>query len=358
MFEMGPATPSHLDQMDQKLLPLDGKAWHLPDGGERVTVFVLDTGLRLTHFEFRESNGIQVSSRVSCGLDTTFDSEGLGRKCVDMDGHGTAVAALIGGRTLGVAKAVRIVSVKLIDVDGWIFPESAMDGLNYVLSQKRANPSTPMVVNLSWGFFDLFSWHGNKIIRKLVEANVTVVAAAGNEDQNACWHSPSQVDSAIAVGYSDPKDDTFSPDSNHGPCVDIIAPGVNLYSACSYKTHSGSSLAAPLVAGTAALYLQQHPTWTPAQVWAAMERDAVRDVIQNIRGAGTPNLLIQTGPITAAKEEKECPCIAEPISADTGNVAARGLWLQLWPLAVYTQWWTLYMRDVPPQPAERGNCQN
>jgi proprotein convertase subtilisin/kexin type 9 len=140
MSEMEPATPSHLDRMDQKLLPLDGKARYLPDGGEGVTVFVVDTGLLAAHFEFRKSNGIQDSTRVSCGLDTTFDAEGLGRNCVDVDGHGTTVAALIGGRTVGVAKAARIVSVKFSNN-----PQSAIEGLNYILSQKRANPSTPMV---------------------------------------------------------------------------------------------------------------------------------------------------------------------------------------------------------------------
>jgi subtilisin family serine protease len=145
-----------------------------------------------------------------------------------------------------------------------------------VIDQKINNPDTPMVINMSLGSRRLF--RRIQEIDDAVAAGIVVVTAAGNEARNSCRFLPAYVPSAIAVGAS-VWNDRVATFSNHGACVDIFAPGVNIKSAIAYGdeetgSFSGTSMAAPHVAGAAALYLHANPTWTPDQVWNAMRDDA------------------------------------------------------------------------------------
>lgn len=160
-----------------------------------------------------------------------------------------------------------------------------------------------MVINMSLGFPGVE--HEFQKAVNAVAAGIVVVVAAGNEGADACSISPAFVKNAISVGASD-WNDRRAPFSNYGPCVDVYAPGVEILSAFMFDdtaslSASGTSASAPHVAGAAALYLQAHPEWTPAQVWNAMKKDAAKAIQKRrlslrdaIRFRRTNDLLLQT----------------------------------------------------------------
>lgn len=224
--------------------------------------------------------------------------------CTDTNFHGTHVAGTVGGLFSGVAKDVSLIDVKVLNRDGRGFFSSVLKGLEYVISEKVNNPNVPMVVNMSLGG-NVILPDTQKAIDEAVAAGIVVVVAAGNSAIDACKNTPAFVTSAITVGASD-KDDTRADFSNYGDCVDLYAPGVDIVSShfvsnTGLATASGTSMAAPHIAGVVALYLQANPTWTPDQVWNAMRDDAVEgiqrtyDYVQNyFRMRRTTRLLVQT----------------------------------------------------------------
>lgn len=263
-----------LDRIDQSSLPLDNVYSSRCDG-TLVQVYILDTGIRLTHVEF--------GGRASCGAN--FVS---GEDCQDYDGHGTHVAGTVGGATYGVAKRANLINVKVFNRDGAGSLSTVLAGIDHVITQKNKNPSKPMVINMSLGAPGT-STEIRNAVDEAVAAGIVVVVAAGNQGVNACNYSPAFVPNAITVGALD-QQDVRPTWSNFGSCVDLSAPGVSIVSASfmndrSATILSGTSMAAPHVAGAAALYLQANPSWTPAQVWRAIRLDATN--------AGS-NLLLQT----------------------------------------------------------------
>ena len=127
----------------------------------------------------------------------------------------------------------------------------------------------------------------------------------GNSSADACSASPSSAPSAIVVGATDITD-AFASFSNFGSCVTLLAPGVNIPgptigSNTATKTWSGTSFSSPHVAGLAALYLQTHPTATPAQVRSYLVSNATPSVVSGVPSA-TPNLLAYS-PQTAASNQ-------------------------------------------------------
>lgn len=265
-----------LDRIDQVALPLDDMYTTKCDGTQ-VQVYILDTGIRKSHDEFQ-------GGRAVCGANFI-----AGEDCQDYDGHGTHVAGTVGGSTHGVAKSVDLVDVKVFNKEGSGSLSAVLAGIDHVVIQKNKNPSTPMVINMSLGSSGT-NVETKESIDEAVAAGIVVVVAAGNRGIDACNYSPAFVPSAITVGASDYTDQrpTWS---NFGSCVDVSAPGVKILS--SYGSGdsatallSGTSMAAPHVAGAAALYLQANPSWTPAQVWQAMKNDAI--------GAIQGKLLLQT----------------------------------------------------------------
>lgn len=255
----------NLDRLDQDALPLDSQFTVSNRQGSGVTVYVVDTGIRATHSEF--------GSRVLPGF-TAFN-DGCGTD--DFDGHGTHVAGTISGLKYGVASSSTLVPVRVFScnpgVDGQL--SDLLLGLDWIIAHHSSG--APAVANLSLGL-DGVSPMLDSRIRDVISDGVVLTTASGNESADACLFSPARVSEAITVNASTTADDDAS-FSNYGACTDIYAPGVNISSAAiasddSFATAQGTSMAAPHVAGVAALILSEKPSYAPSQVWETIATSA------------------------------------------------------------------------------------
>jgi subtilisin family serine protease len=281
------APPAGLDRTSERLLPLDNRYTYSETGAD-VHVYVIDTGILATHTEF--------GGRVSGGTNTMSSSAGTS----DCHGHGTHVAATIGGATFGIAKDVFLHPVRAGDCTN-TFLAPVIAAVDWVTS----NRVLPAVVNLSSGFG--ISPTLDTAIANSVASGVTYAVAAGNNNGDACNISPARAPAAITVGAIDPSNDTRASFSNFGSCVDLFAPGVNTLSAgissnTATAVMSGTSMASPHVAGVAARYLETHPGASPASVWSALH--SADDVATTPSwpgvvdpGAGSPNELLHYGSV-------------------------------------------------------------
>jgi subtilisin family serine protease len=225
-----------------------------------VTVCVIDSGIHAAHDEFR--------GRVGTGFSAIHD----GRGTDDCDGHGTHVAGIIGGATYGVIRSVTLVPVRVMGCDGTGTVEDLIAGVEWVTAHHRG----PSVANLSVSA--AASPAVDEAVARSIASGVTYTVAAGNDHTNACASSPARLAAAITVGSGTGAGRADY--SNFGPCVDIMAPGTDIPSAtCTGDSAadvlSGTSMAAPQAAGTAAAYLQHHPHASPAVVRAALLAGAV-----------------------------------------------------------------------------------
>ena len=273
-----------LDRIDQRLLPLNRYyAYH--NDGEGVNAYIIDTGILTTHWELR--------GRASAVYDAV-DREGLG---VDCNGHGSHVAGIIGGRTFGVAKKVRLFGVRVLNCQGTGAWSDVIDGVNFV-TWHRGQPAQegyPAVANMSLG--GETNRAVDAAVRNSIRAGVTYVVAAGNGNSDAVNYSPAGVVEAITVGATN-RFDSRAEFSNYGPTLDLFAPGVGIPSAwigsdLMIATASGTSMASPHVAGVVALYLQNHRTASPASVRSALVGNSTTGVVINA-GQETPNRLLFT----------------------------------------------------------------
>lgn len=265
-----------LDRIDQRDMPLNGTYVYTPTGSG-VSAYIIDTGIRRTHAEF--------GTRAFVG----YDAIGDGQNTNDCNGHGTHVAGTVGGTTYGVAKAVRLYAVRVLNCQGSGSNAGVIAGIDWV----TANHVKPAVANMSLGGGASSSL--DTALNNSINAGVTHVVAAGNSNANACNYSPARVANAVTVG-STTNTDARSSFSNFGTCLDIFAPGSSITSAwhtsnTATNTISGTSMASPHVAGVAALYLQGNPTASNNTVRNAIVDTSTQGKVTN-PGSGSPNRLL------------------------------------------------------------------
>lgn len=301
-----------IDRIDQRNLPLDTKYnFANVTTGAGVHVYLIDTGITPEHTEFLRPNG---STRAT--QDASFWYED-GRDC---GAHGTPVASVIGGNTLGVAKDVRLHSVKALNCQAEGPYSSVIAGVEWI----TANHIKPAIVNMSFeGEVD--DTIENAIRASMAQTGLAFVVAAGNGGVDAKDTTPARMPEVITVGATD-KNDTrgvfnFEESSNWGPAVDLFAPGVGIKVAQQFDQNldgirndvmlmNGTSVSAAHVTGVLARLLQAFPNLTPAALQGIIKNLATPDKVLD-RGQGSPNLLLYSELHAAFVRQGASPPISE-----------------------------------------------
>ena len=233
-------------------------------------IAILDTGIDLDHSDlnvFHEKSFIPEATNAD-----------------DDHGHGTHLAGIAAAKDnsfgiVGIAPGARLWAIKILESSGMGEISTLIKGLDYI--NQNSNQVDVAVLSLGCecesGALDI-------AISNSIKAGITIVVAAGNEGKNARTFTPAnnpEVITVSAIADSDGKcggkgpstpygaDDTLASFSNFGDVVDIAAPGVEIYSTFksnSYTKLTGTSMAAPHVAGAAALYISLHPEASPKDV--------------------------------------------------------------------------------------------
>ncbi|GGU99714.1 S8 family peptidase [Streptomyces spectabilis] len=267
-----------VDRIDQPKLPLNRTFRYPNSAGSGVTVYVIDTGVRTTHKDF--------GGRARSGFDFV-DNDPIAE---DGNGHGTHVAGSVAGTKYGVAKKAKVVGVRVLNNQGSGSLSGVIAGIDFVTRNARK----PAVANMSLGGGANAAL--DQAVRNSIASGVTYSVAAGNAGQPASGTSPARVAEALTVAASD-RGDAKPVFSNYGLSVDMFAPGVAIKSAGiandnASATLSGTSMAAPHVAGAAALYLADKRTAPPSEVMRMLVNRSVKNRITS-PGPGTPNRLLQ-----------------------------------------------------------------
>ncbi|MGW5050364.1 S8 family serine peptidase [Actinokineospora sp. NPDC004072] len=299
-------TPSWgLDRVDQRALPLDN-SYTYPTNGAGVRVYILDTGVRVSHNDF--------GGRAVHGRDTVDDDDDSS----DCHGHGTHVAGTVGGAAHGIAKGATLVAVRIMNCQGSGQWSDIIAGIDWVAADH--DPGEPAVANMSIGGGKYQAL--NDAVTAAIRDGVTFAVAAANDNADACTKSPASTPDAITTGATDRADKRAS-FSNYGSCLDLFAPGVGITSTWwtaddATSTASGTSMASPHVAGVAALITAAHPGYTPQQVRDAMVADATSGVVTDPR-AGSPNKLLHVDAGAPAEDDFAVSVSPESGATDPGG---------------------------------------
>ena len=264
--------PWGLDRIDQGALPLSG-TYSYTATAAGVHAYISDTGIWTLHPEF--------GGRA----DDVYDA--LGVTGEDCNGHGTHVAGTIGAATYGVAKAVSLHGVRVLNCAGIGLNSDVIAGVDWV----TANHASPAVANMSLGGGKSAAL--DQAVTNLWNSGVFLAVAAGNDNADACNASPAGASGVFTVAASE-KTDAKASYSNWGTCVEAYGPGSAIkstYLAGLTMTLSGTSMATPHVTGVAALYKAANGDQPSATVSSWIINNATTGAITG-NPSGTPNRLL------------------------------------------------------------------
>lgn len=278
------ATPWQQLRIATDTLPLK-KDNHAIYKGFGSTVYLVDEGIDLTHPDLKGADIIDLWS-----YNGVFNP-GI---------HGTTLATLIVGDTLGIAPHATVKSV-VIPTGNAVPVTTILSALDEILDDHSKTPNNIKVVNCSWLINK--SQILDQEIQKLESGGLVVVAAAGNSKQDSNLFSPVGLDSVLGVGASDVFDRVIDwaagNGSNWGPDVDITAPGINVVTMAmdgTATTESGTSVAAAITSGILCHFIERYPTMSAADIQNNLVAFGLQNVLfrdETIYGT-TPNVLTRT----------------------------------------------------------------
>lgn len=264
-----------LDRLDQELLPLDDYFKQPCElTGKGVDVYVMDSGIRYTHEQF-EGRAKYPGCDPYDDIENREKEKNRGRDC---NGHGTQVAGIVGGKTVGVAPDVNLYSVRVLGCELMGMMTSIVAGIECIVIHHNRT-GRPAVINIS--VFGMKSQTVQSAVKKALEMGIHFVTIAGNgrsyQPKSACSVSPANVKHVLTVGATTISDHVFR-QSYIGPCVDLFAPGEAITSPSYLRDYhmespSGTSFAAPFVAGAVALILQRCPNMTNKAMHRILRRE-------------------------------------------------------------------------------------
>ena len=310
-----PASSWGLDRIDSRN-GLDGTYQYGTATGSSTRVYVLDTGVQIAHNDFGGravagwSAQCETGSESDCGNDWLFEGV-ITSASPSCSGHGTHCASTAGGTVYGVAKDTTIIALQVLSCQGSGSTSGVIAGIEWAVADAQRHPSSRSIISMSLGGAGVSQAEFRAIERATV-ANVVVVVAAGNDSDDACQYSPAGAPAAITVG-STTQTDAMSTFSNHGRCVDILAPGSRITAAwtgsnTATSTISGTSMACPHVSGAAAQLRGRLPDASAARIAEILSCMATPDAISNLLSAPTDNALLYAG----AAVENPPACLAVP----------------------------------------------
>lgn len=312
----------------------------VPLTGDGIKVAVVDTGVDYSHPDLGGCFGL------GCKVFGGYDFVDKDNDPMDVDGHGTHVAGIVAARgTLrGVAPDADILAVRVLGNDGYGDTSDIIAGIEYAVDPD-GDPLTDDgvdVINLSLGGMGGHDSPGSLAVDAAVEAGVVVIAAAGNDGNynDIANHSPASARLAITVGSTE-KYGSLSTFSSKGPLAvdhhikpEVVAPGGEINSlgmGHDYIIQSGTSMASPHVAGSAALLLQNNPNLKPDEVKALLMSSSTSiDIDPYAQGYGLINvsdaldytIASSTPPIDFGNLTKELDGTVINVSLDLTNISA------------------------------------
>ena len=316
------------------------------ENGAGVHAYILDSGIRLAHRDWAKEDG--TGNRATLDADMVWWDGQNGNDC---NGHGTAVAGVLGGRTFGIAKGVRLHGVRVFGCGSTTMISTIIAGVDWITQ----NHAKPAVVNMSLG-----GGIDNGLedaVRGSIAAGVSYVVAAGNDNQDVKDVSPARIPEVLTVAATDSNDQRAIFNelqaSNFGSGVDLFAPGLFIFSASNVDVNgngifddqtpapiAGTSFAAPHVAGAVARFLQWNPTATPAAVHGAVVNSATLNVVGD--PMGSPNRLLYAD-LRHAKHNQSTAFVTESaVAVDSGVDVGPGQWLgltgsgEIWSGVIFT----------------------